>query len=152
MKFATRYTPPPSPSITFDKPSMTDRSFRYECDINNIVARCLSTGEMPPDDGSGVFGDFAELPTDLMSTYDYIERAGERFMELPSDLRLKFNNDPLTLLQALHDPSNHDLMVEYGLINKPAPAASQSVTEPKGEIVSSQSTNVEKTPSDKAEN
>lgn len=151
MKFATRYAPPPSPSITFDKPSMTDRSFREECDINNIVARCLSTGQMPPDDGSGVFGDFADLPTDLMSTYDYIERAGERFMELPSDLRLKFNNDPLTLLQALHDPSNHDLMVEYGLISKAVPAASQSVSEPKAENVPSQETNVATSPSDGAE-
>lgn len=151
MKFATRYTPPPSPSITFDKPSMTDRSFREECDINNIVARCLSTGTMPPDDGSGVFGDFADLPTDLMSTYDYIERAGERFMDLPSDLRLKFNNDPMTLLQALHDPSNYDLMVEYGLINKAAPAASQSVTEPKAQNVPSQETNVATSPSDGAE-
>lgn len=151
MRFATRYSPPLSPSITFDKPSMTDRSFREECDINNIVSRCLSTGQMPPDDGSGVFGDFSELPNDLMSTYDYIERAGERFMELPSDLRLKFNNDPLTLLQALHDPSNHDLMVEYGLISKAAPAASQSDLESKAENVPPQSTNVENPSSDGAD-
>lgn len=142
MQFATRYAPPDSPSITFEQPSMTDGSFKSECDINNIVQRCLQTGVVPTVQG-GIYGDFADLPNDLQSSYALIEEAGNRFMQLSSDVRKEFNNDPMQLLQFLQNPANKQRAGELGLIDLPA-APTVSVVQP-------EETNVSKQPSDKGE-
>lgn len=142
MEFTTRYNPPDSPSIEFIKPSMTDRSFRDECDINNIVARCLQTGSVPQVEG-GLYGDFADLPDNLQDSYALIQEAGDRFMQLPSDVRREFNNDPMQLLSFIHNPANRQRAGELGLINVPA--------SPPAPIVPSKETNVVNQPPDTGE-
>jgi len=142
MEFATRYTPPESPSITFEEPSMTDGSFKAECDINNIVQRCMQTGVVPQVEG-GIYGDFADLPNDLQSSYALISEAQDRFMQLSSDVRKEFNNDPMQLLSFLQNPSNKQRAGELGLIDLPA-APTVSNVQP-------QETNVANQPSDKGE-
>lgn len=119
MKFNTRYNPPDSPALNFEQPSMTDRSFKDECDINHIVQRCMQTGVIPQVEG-GIYGDFADLPNDLQSSYALIEEAGNRFMTLPSDVRKEFNNDPMQLLSFLQNPANRDRAGQLGLIDLPA--------------------------------
>lgn len=134
MEFATRYTPPESPSITFEEPSITDGSFKAECDINNIVQRCMQTGVVPSVEG-GIYGDFADLPNDLQSSYALIEEAGSRFMQLPSDVRREFNNDPMQLISFLQDPANKQRAGELGLIDLPA-ASTVSNVQPQETVVS----------------
>lgn len=142
MKFANRYQPPVSPSIEFDKPSMTDRSFKDECDINHIVSRCMQTGALPNVEG-GLYGDFADMPDNLQDSYALIQEAGERFMQLSSDVRREFNNDPLQLLSFLQNPANKQRAGELGLIDVPGT--------PSVPNVSSQETVVVNPPSDKGE-
>lgn len=145
MEFATRYAPPESPSITFEGVTMTDSSFKDECDINKIVSRCMNTGILPQVEG-GLYGDFVDLPNDLMQSYVLIGEAQERFMQLPSDVRAEFGNEPLALLQFIQDPANKQRAVELGLIVAPADSKAQVVSN-----VSSEETVVAKTPSDKGE-
>lgn len=142
MEFATRFAPPESPSIIFEQPSMTDGSFKAECDINNIVQRCMQTGVVPTVEG-GIYADFADLPNDLQSSYALIEEAGSRFMQLSSDVRKEFNNDPMQLLQFLQNPANKQRAGELGLIDLPA-APTVSNVQP-------QETNVSNPPADKGE-
>lgn len=142
MVFATRFSPSESPAITFEQPTMTDGSFKADCDINNIVQRCLQTGVVPQVEG-GIYADFAGLPNDLQSCYDLIEEAGNRFMQLSSEVRKEFNNDPMQLLQFISNPANQQRAVELGLIDVPAaPTVSN---------VHSHETNVENQPPDKGE-
>lgn len=126
MKFATRYVPPVSPAVKFKNPTMTDQSFKSECDINVIVSRCMQTGVVPTVEG-GIYADFADLPNDLQSSYELIEEAGSRFMQLSSDIRKEFNNDPMQLLAFLQNPANKQRASELGLICVPAASTDSSV-------------------------
>ena len=43
-------------------------------------------------------------------------QAQQNFLELPSELRSKFNNDPSQLIEFINTESNYDECVKYGLI------------------------------------
>lgn len=135
MKFANRYAPPVSPSLEFNEPSMTDRSFKVECDINTIVNRCMQTGVMPQVEG-GLYGDFVGLPDNLQDSYALIADAQDRFMQMPSDIRAEFNNDPLQLISFINNDANRARAIELGLIEQSTQVQSPGV-------VSSKETNVE---------
>lgn len=121
MKFATRYAPPPSVGLEFREPSMTEQHFRDECDINHIVAQYEATGVIPQGTRQPLFGDFADFPQDLMASQKFFDDAHERFMQLPSELRKKFGNNPANLLTWLRDPANTDDAVKYGLLERVEP-------------------------------
>lgn len=144
MEFNTRYNPPESPSLDFEQPSMTDRSFKDECDINKIVARCMRVG-WPEDPGTAQYGDYANMPGTLQEAFDLMADAEEKFNALPSDLRKVFENDPAQFLLSFQDPAKKDLLVAHGLIYDSA-----NDQKPPS-IVQSQDTNVAKQPSDKGE-
>lgn len=130
MEFANRYAPPASPSIEFNEPSMTDRSFKVECDINNIVNRCMQTGLMPQVEG-GLYGDFVGLPDNLQDSYALISDAQERFMQLPSNIRAEFGNDPMQLISFINNDANRGRAIELGLIDKPTQVQSPDTVHPK---------------------
>lgn len=119
MKFFTRYEVPPSPSIEFVEPSMTEQHFKDECDINTIVKSYQATGVLPQGNREPLFGDFAEFPTDLQASQQYFDDASQRFMELPATLRREFDNDPVKLLAFLQDDNNRARAIELGLVNAP---------------------------------
>lgn len=137
MKFANRYAPPVSPSIEFNEPSMTDRSFKAECDINTIVNRCMQTGVMPQVEG-GLYGDFVGLPDNLQDSYSLISDAQDRFMQMPSNVRAEFNNDPLQLISFINNDANRTRAVELGLIEHPAQVQSPAPVHPENTNVSNQ--------------
>lgn len=116
MKFFTRFSPPKKAGIEFNEPSMTEQHFKDECDINTIIAKYRQTGVMPAGNRQPLFGDFAEFPTDLQSSMKMYDEAQYRFLQLPSEIRKEFDNDPSKLLSWLQNPANHDKAVEYGLI------------------------------------
>lgn len=146
MKFYTRYVTPPEVSIEFKKPSMTEQHFKDECDINNIVAQYQQTGVMPSGDRQPLFGDFSEFPHDLQASQAFFDEAAERFMQLSSDIRKRFGNDPVQLLSFLHDEKNREEAISLGLVNAPAPPPQAP------ETVQSQNTNVSSTPSAEGKN
>ena len=136
LPFYTRYSLPPDPAIEFTEPSLTEQHFKDECDVNVIVDRYTRTGVMPSGSTQPLFGDFADFPTDLLSSRKFFDEAESRFMELPAEVRKEFNNSPLELLVALQDGTNRQRFVELGLIAPP---------------VQSQETVVSENPSDKGE-
>lgn len=95
----------------------TKQSFKEECDINTIMARYQSTGEMPnlgvraPQylDATGM---------DFQSMQNQVLEAQALFMELPSKLRTRFGNDPGQFLSYVADPQNRAEMRELGLLNR----------------------------------
>ncbi|AXH78139.1 MAG: internal scaffolding protein [Microviridae sp.] len=93
----------------------TKQCFKEEADINTLMARYLSTGEMPvinqvaPQylDASGF---------DFQAMQDKVIEAKSLFMDLPSTLRTRFANDPAAFIDYCGDPANHDEMRKLGLL------------------------------------
>lgn len=100
--------------------SRTKQSFKDECDINRILASYSKTGVLEHmNKATGMYG---ELPTDIdyQSNMNAVIAAQEAFSGLPSEIRNRFENDPAQFLAFIHEPSNHDEMVELGLVAAPA--------------------------------
>jgi len=106
----------------FEK-SETQQHLKEEVDVNHIVARALRTGILgdPLAIGrrEGIFADVSAVG-DFHSSLRRIDAAKEAFMELPADLRKRFNHDPANLLAFLADPANKEEAVKLGLV-KPDP-------------------------------
>lgn len=97
------------------EPSLTQQSFRDECDINVLVARFglgapLPQGMVPP-----VFGDFTGVD-DYQSALNAIMAADERFMQMPAQVRSRFGNDPQQFVEFCSDENNRDEAVKLGLV------------------------------------
>lgn len=112
-----------------DGPSLTRQEFATECDINEIMARYETTGQLPVNNASGpVYVDYTDMPEDLMGTMKLVQDAAASFMTLPAKVRRFFDNDPLLFTEFASDPVNVDQMREWGLA-KPQEAP-QAVPEP----------------------
>lgn len=98
---------------------LTKQEFVKDCDVNEILRRCLRTGVPVPGmevqlafaDAVGV-GDFADCVR-------RVDEAKEAFMTLPAEVRTEFDNDPSVLVAFLADGSNRDRAIELGLVAKP---------------------------------
>jgi len=109
-------------AITFPKDSpWTKQCFRDECDINTIMSRYQSTGEMP------VINEVAPQYLDVSSSFDFqsmqdqVIEARQLFMTLPSTLRTRFQNDPAAFIEYCADESNRPEMQKLGLIKTRQP-------------------------------
>lgn len=122
MKFATKYSPPKSPAVTFTEPSFTDQSQKKDCDINVILDRYKETGYLvdPLHQGTRkpVFGDFTEVP-DYQGCLDLIREADARFMELPAAVRDRFGNNPQEIFDFIANENNREEAIKLGLISPP---------------------------------
>jgi len=130
MAFSPYNRPPRRP---FDcGPSLTDQSFKDECDVNNIVKRFKQTGLLPRVEAEGFFEDVTLIPEDLMAAKARIRETERAFYMLPSELREKFGNSYISLLQFLEDPANREEAISLGLFAKkaapPEPGAPDSGT------------------------
>lgn len=65
---------------------------------------------------------FSALPpaSDLKEAMDLIHQGEDAFASLPSNLRNRFGNDPIKLLEFLHDPKSRDEAVSLGLLPRAA--------------------------------
>lgn len=117
----------------------TQKNFREECNIMNIMANYKRNGDFGHINKSpGNYGDFATA-LEYTESLNRIIAADADFKELPADLRKRFENDPGRLLDFLQDENNFDEAVELGLVNAPdldqvptpiPPPAETAVTEP----------------------
>lgn len=96
--------------------SRAKQQFKDQTDANLIMKRFKKMGitynSLP--NSSGVYADLTQIP-DLQASYDSIIRAESAFAALPSDIRNKFNNDPIELVKFLSDSKNDKVAVELGL-------------------------------------
>lgn len=95
--------------------SKTDQSFKSDCDIQEIIAKFRKTGQVTHlSKKQGIYADVSQIP-DLLGATMIVEDASEKFSNLPSAVRDKFNNDPIQMIQWLHDPQNTDEGIKLGL-------------------------------------
>ncbi|ALS03689.1 VP3 [Gokushovirus WZ-2015a] len=107
----------------------TKQSFREECDINTIMARYQSTGEMP------VLSERAPQYLDVSSGFDFAQmqdqvlEAQRLFNDLPSALRNRFENNPALFLDYVQDEANRPEMYQLGLLKKSPSESASAVSE-----------------------
>lgn len=127
MEFKTRFVRPVHPGFEPVGDSLTQQHFKDECDINYIIKHysepqyqtlgSIKTPRVP------LWGDFSAIP-DLRSAHEAFAVAEASFACLPADVRKRFNNNPLDLLQFVSDSSNRDEAIKLGLLRKDAPTVS----------------------------
>lgn len=102
--------------LTFPSDSpVTKQSYKDECDINTIMARYQSTGEMPIlNQRAPQYLDVSQI--DFQEAQQFIAGAQTLFNELPSALRNRFDNDPGLFLDFCSNENNRPEMAELGLL------------------------------------
>lgn len=117
--------------VHFAEQGRTHTEFADDADINKIMARYVTTGQLPPvRHGQPFYGDFT-LATDFQTCLARVEEARGAFDRLPSAVRLMCSNDPAQFLARLSDDDSRALMVDAGLqLEIPGTEPQTPVTEP----------------------
>lgn len=123
--------------IAFDDPSLTVQADAEQADINNIVKRFGVTGMLPYGSLQPIYDDLTAYPTDYHTALNLIKSADNAFMDMPANIRSRFDNDAGQFLAAIEDPNQHDVLRDLGLIppsvESPDLSGSESPTkQPKG--------------------
>lgn len=109
----------PTEGLTCISPSRTVQEFKDECDVNNILRNYVNTGVLTHTSGQiPVFGDFSQMPSDYGEAVMLIEESKKQFLQLPSNIRERFDNDPLNLVKFLQNSNNRKEAEELGIVNK----------------------------------
>lgn len=119
MSMYGRYKPGdkvwPATDFTGDK-GFTVQADRDEADINKIVARFQKTGQLPPTlKGEPFYGDVSDFG-DLAESLIKIQDADRLFMTFPADVRERFDNDKVKMIEFLEDPANYDEALKLGIV------------------------------------
>lgn len=104
-------------------PSLAQQNFKDETDINYIVRQFGLTGELPGQPLSPQYGDFTGV-LDYHSAVNAVLAAQDDFMELPAQMRSRFNNDPAQLIDFLSKEENREEAIKLGLV------AAKPISEP----------------------
>lgn len=93
----------------------TQQQFKDECDINVLMRKFGVTGELPqlvrpvmPDEYSEVF--------DFQSAMNVIRKAEEAFMQMPSGIRARFQNNPQIFTEFFANEDNRIEAEKMGLL------------------------------------
>jgi phage internal scaffolding protein len=97
--------------------SLTVQSQAEDADINVLMKRFGITGKFPENVRVPTYGDFTGV-SDFRSALDAIRLAQDGFMELPAELRARFENDPQKLLEFCADGRNMDEARKLGLLKE----------------------------------
>lgn len=95
--------------------SKTDQTAKKECDVNHIVKKFNTTGMVTHlREGRGSYLDLSEVG-DLSNSLNVVASAQQKFDQLPSELRKRFGNSPVQLVEFLSNPENDAEAVKLGL-------------------------------------
>ncbi len=113
-------------------PSLTKQSFRDECDINVLMARWKNTGVCPSEKALPTLcGDFTSFE-DYHDAMNKVVAAQDAFMDLPSEVRSKFDNDPGKAIEFVSDPANLEELRNMKLLKQGESLESASAADSKG--------------------
>lgn len=98
--------------------SLAQQHMANDADINEIVRRFGITGQLPVGHRVPEYGDFTGVQ-DYRSALEAIMQAEESFMELPADIRSRFDNDPQAYFDFATDPANQEEIYDLGLAERP---------------------------------
>lgn len=108
----------PRVTIRFKKPSLTDQSFKDECDINLIMEKVLKGHPVSHiNTNEAFYGDVSEIP-DFTTATQMILDADNAFMALPAKIREQFKNDPAEFIEFCQNPDNNEALIKMGLHNQ----------------------------------
>lgn len=108
--------------------SMVRQSFKDECDINKILARYATSGQLPLGRNDAKYGDVSEVK-DYKEALDFVQHAREQLGQLPDSAREAFQKDPGAFFLGLEGATSRDDLVALGLLEAIAavvPAAEDS--------------------------
>lgn len=106
--------------------SLTKQSEFDQADINQIIKRHMNPTMLADlNKLEQIYGEITS--TDLLEAHQKLEDAEEAFMEIPSEIRRKFNQDAGEFIDFATDPENIDQMREWGLAK---PKEADPVIEP----------------------
>lgn len=126
VQFATAYGGHDSVAFETTGDSLTQQHMKKETDIREIIKKHDRTGIINHvNRGIAQYGDYSEV-NEYREALDLVNNAMGSFMELPSDIRKLFDNDPGEFFEFATNPDNADKMVELGLAPSPAPADAES--------------------------
>jgi phage internal scaffolding protein len=101
--------------LSCPEPTLAQQHAKDETDINTIVRRFGLTGELPTNVRVPQYGDFTHT-TDYHTAMNAVLAANEAFMQLPADVRTRFNNDPGALVDFVSDENNRAEAEKLGLV------------------------------------
>lgn len=110
--------------VTVTGPGLTKQEFREEADVNVMMKRMILTGQ-PPLSASTLAPIFADV-SDIGCYADVLRRvvaADAAFMELPPEIRTRFNNSPAELVEHLQDGNTLAEVIRTHLKLPPSVAA-----------------------------
>lgn len=97
--------------------SMTQQHFQEETEINNILRSHDRNGVIQHiHKGNAIYADFSNI-TDLSDALHQIKEAQSEFLNIPSKIREKFQNDAGQFFKFASDPNNLDELRNMGLAN-----------------------------------
>jgi len=101
--------------LTCPEPTLAQQNSKDECDINTIVRRFGLTGELPSNVRTPTYGDFMDA-TDYHTAMNAVIAADAAFMQLPADIRTRFNNDAGSFVDFVSDDNNRAEAEKLGLV------------------------------------
>ncbi len=115
--FYTQFNLPSRKDVVFTEASLTEQSFKFETDINNICeGKAFSS--LPANRNQPIYDDFTNLGK-YQESLDLVSKAQSMFEELPSNIRNKFENNPQKLIDFVSNPEvNYDEGVKLGIFNR----------------------------------
>ena len=123
IEFKSPYRNPPT-RCWYDTvgESLTQQHFQEESEINNIIRSYDKNGVIDHiQRGNAIYGDFSNI-TDFSDALHQIKEAQNEFMNVPSEIREKFQNDAGQFFKFASDENNIDELRQMGLAN-PKPSA-----------------------------
>lgn len=95
--------------------SLAQQHFKDDTDINVLLERFKITGQLPQGVVLPTYGDFTGV-SDYRSAMEAVRKANNAFMELPAEIRNRFQNDPQRLLEFVSDDKNREEAEKLGLV------------------------------------
>jgi len=101
--------------------SMTKKSHKKECDINNIMAKYFRTGQITHvNKKQGVYMDTSGVG-DFVTVNKKLNMVKGAFESLAEDVKKAFNGSWTEFARQIQDPANHARFVELGILKADTP-------------------------------
>lgn len=101
-----------------------DQDAAQYASIDFILRQFTRTGSLPIVDAEAYYGDISQMPNNITDMMSQLDRVYDIFSQLPSDIRLKMNNDVRNYPAFAQSETGKAMLMEAGFIPKPQePAA-----------------------------
>ena len=128
--FYTKYKPRPSVGFKCETESKVQQQFRDQCSTDAIIKKYNMLGINPfVSSAEPQYLDTTQIPS-FVAAMDSQVRVKAYFDDLPSDVRLQFDNSPEQFSQVVLSGQHDDMLRELGIL---PPAVQDSVISETGE-------------------